>query len=415
MISLISLNDHEAHAMIRASTNIEFDANRDGRVEMSLSDRGLAIGSENGASNLHLSGSLGMSVQNIDSDTVLDERSSSSIVIADTSTQNVVLTLPYAGNVSGRWMKIKKISAENRLFICGGGNILTRVPVCGQFISMHEERPSAIIYNSIDICSDGKKWIVLDDQDDMNGSLLNDKDLIAWWRLDEMSGNTMYDSSGHGHHGTLVSSEFLTDSNSGDSIRGGVLLNNRENFINVDFSQKLTPDEMSVSMWAKFNDPQGTPLKEDDSNIPHNFIFSLDGGHDNKKNVKKNSGSLFIRRTNSSANIGVYLRDKENDKYVNIQADNNVEKLQDGEMPWVHVAATFDNSSMKLYINGVQNGGDVTTGFELDFIETDKTIIRLGNIFSGTAGPVQGKIDDVLIYSRVLNDSEVEELFESQL
>ena len=118
--------------------NINFDRNNDSQPDMILNSTGLGIGttpstklhvsgnanitnelqigSTSGSANLVLNGTLGLGFDTISSNTILSD---SSLVLVDTSSDNVKITLPYAGNVLGRRYNIKKISTENTVFVHG--------------------------------------------------------------------------------------------------------------------------------------------------------------------------------------------------------------------------------------------------------------------------------------------------------
>jgi len=133
------------HADIKGKNDlIKFDRQSDGIAEMSLNSIGLAIGNFQAQANLHIGGNvlitaglcigtisnasnlsidgtIGYSLIQLSGDTTLNDHS---MVMCDTSSDNVVLNLPYAGNVNGRIFKIKKTSPRNHLWITGGGNLI---------------------------------------------------------------------------------------------------------------------------------------------------------------------------------------------------------------------------------------------------------------------------------------------------
>jgi len=128
--------------IIGTKGSIDFDVHNDGQAELILNSTGLGIGTlpstnltvngnsiisnqlnvggMTGASNLNLQGTLGFSLQTISSNALLGH---DSIVLVDSSSDNLVLTLPYAGNVSGQLYSIKKTSLSNEVLIKGGGAI----------------------------------------------------------------------------------------------------------------------------------------------------------------------------------------------------------------------------------------------------------------------------------------------------
>jgi len=106
---------------------IHFDANNDGNSEMSLCKTGLSLlgnltldqlglGPSSSGDNLSVRGTIGMTVEWVNSNTTL---SGNSVVFADSSANFLYLTLPYAGNVEGRMVLIKKTSGLNAVFVAG--------------------------------------------------------------------------------------------------------------------------------------------------------------------------------------------------------------------------------------------------------------------------------------------------------
>ncbi len=98
---------------------IRFDTRMDGQAEMTLNSTGLGIGvllpssnlhvngnaiiseqlfvgGSSGSSNLNVIGTIGYGVQTVSSNATLGD---SSVVLVDSSSDNITLTLPYAGNV----------------------------------------------------------------------------------------------------------------------------------------------------------------------------------------------------------------------------------------------------------------------------------------------------------------------------
>jgi len=76
---------------------------------------------------------------------------------------------------------------------------------------------------------------------------------------------------------------------------------------------------------------------------------------------------------------------------------------------WYHVVFTIDNTSLKIYVNGVlENTGPSTINFDY---QTGKTVILGGTHDPGYNTPFSGAIDNLRFYNRVINSSEVSDLF----
>jgi len=120
----------------------------------------LAIGSgQTSSANLQLNGSIGYSVKTIfptDSPYAMNE---TTMLLLDTSSGNIVLTLPYAGNLNGRIYSLKKLSSNGDVFVYGDDLIDHSAR-----LTMPE---SASILASAEMMSDGINWWVLSMSDNV--------------------------------------------------------------------------------------------------------------------------------------------------------------------------------------------------------------------------------------------------------
>lgn len=75
---------------------------------------------------------------------------------------------------------------------------------------------------------------------------------------------------------------------------------------------------------------------------------------------------------------------------------------------WTHVAGTYDGSTMRVYVNGLEVGNTSKTGV---LVQAPTVPLWIGGNPSGaTSRPWHGTIDDVRIYSTALSESEIHEL-----
>jgi hypothetical protein len=77
---------------------------------------------------------------------------------------------------------------------------------------------------------------------------------------------------------------------------------------------------------------------------------------------------------------------------------------------WYHVAFTIDNSSLKLYLNGVLEGTTPCSFSGFDYVPGKKVILGGANEPTNNA-PMSGYIDNVRFYNRVLSPSEINLLY----
>ena len=173
LLALIFLALPAAGDVKSTTGNIFMDANNNGISEAVFSTTGLGIGTLTPSTNLHvagnayvsgnwgvgvasplstleISGTLGMNVQSVSSNTTL---SGNSVVLA-TLSANTTLTLPAASSVTGREYTIKKTSNSHTLTVAsGGGNIDG-----GLSISLTS---SGNGYPFAKLISDGSNWFIL--------------------------------------------------------------------------------------------------------------------------------------------------------------------------------------------------------------------------------------------------------------
>ena len=100
-------------------------------------------------------------------------------------------------------------------------------------------------------------------------------DLIGWWRFEEGSGDTAFDSSGYGNDGKLNGDPQWVDGYFG----GGLELSS--DYVAIDgIADDLTENNFAVSAWIKTTmTGDGNVIGANDSASGHQFIFGVDGGN----------------------------------------------------------------------------------------------------------------------------------------
>lgn len=157
------------------STNgiIKFDVNLDNSEEATLNQTGLGIGltpstnlhvignaivtqsltlgtTNTSNSNLHISGTVGISFETLSSNISISENDTSSLIFLDNSSANLSVSLPFAGNVSGRQVTLKTNSDSFHTIISGGNVNIDHRP----FIKLSN-------FGSCTLTSDGNDWFII--------------------------------------------------------------------------------------------------------------------------------------------------------------------------------------------------------------------------------------------------------------
>jgi cysteine-rich repeat protein len=235
--------------------------------------------------------------------------------------------------------------------------------------------------------------------------------LIGHWRLDEspaIGGNTIFDSSGGGNNGVLVTGIGDTaDKASTGKIAGALSfdgITDRIQQIPSTNEIEYTGDDMSISVWA----------------YPHSS--EVDGGHIVSK-PWNGSGQYNYRIIWGNDNtIMFYLY---GDKTSGLATDNTYTKEE-----WHHIVVTIDGSSklISIYIDGKLDKSAVHTinnwspsSGDVNIPLSIGTLYPYGSNWDGSYGGVfpatgfsfDGRIDSVAIYDRTLMSGEISSLFNS--
>lgn len=214
---------------------------------------------------------------------------------------------------------------------------------------------------------------------------LNEVEIQALYAQDQANGLVAYypfngnanDESGNNNHG-LVTGATLTSDRFGKPNRA-YSFNGIDNNINCGNAASLAPsmtDKISVSAWVKFYD-------------------------------LTNSQCLLGKWGNSPVEYILY-KDPSNNIIWNI---NNIDPIVYPLNPvcnkWYHIIAVSDENNKKLYINGqlVQVGSGIAS------INSSSNGLILGYESSGPS-ILNGVIDDIRIYNRVLTSNEIEQLYD---
>jgi len=198
-------------------------------------------------------------------------------------------------------------------------------------------------------------------------------DLVAHWKLDEGSGNTVYDSSTSGNNGT-----FESDPQWVAGYYGGALeFDGTDDNIDCgnDDSFNIT-DEITLSAWINITQ---RPDVESWYTIPW----------------KENAYSMYLYGADSTLTT----------LCADFWLDTGRADIWDGpdiDIPpndWTHIAVTFNGTDFEFYVNG-----------ERDHTQNQPGTIEISEInflFTQAGSNFEGLIDDVRLYNRALTQPEI--------
>ena len=190
-----------------------------------------------------------------------------------------------------------------------------------------------------------------------------EKGLVGYWHFDENSSSTVYDASGSGNTGILYDSSIWTSSS---NCKAGSCLsfNGSTNYIDVGTVGNYT-DNFSLSAWVKHTNTSGW----DDiiAGSCGDFLFAF-----------SNTTFQFGGQCNNPFGMTTY--------------SGNIEGA------WHYVAATYDGSTVTLYVDGLEVSSSTKSGV---FVPSN---LYIGG---GSSERFLGSIDEVRIYNRTLSSSEI--------
>ena len=198
--------------------------------------------------------------------------------------------------------------------------------------------------------------------------------LVAAYSFDEASGATIFDSSANGNHGTISGATRNTSGQYGAALD----FDGSNDSVTVPDSSSLDlTSGMTVEAWVRPLTTSGwrtVVLKE----RPGDVVYAL---YSSNNDNGRPSGRARV----NGSNVLV----------------NGTSRLTTSV--WTHLAATFDGSNLRLYVNGALVGTRSASGTIL----TTTNPLRIGGS-SALGRWFRGRIDEVRVYNRALSASEIQ-------
>jgi hypothetical protein len=193
--------------------------------------------------------------------------------------------------------------------------------------------------------------------------------LVGCWALDEGAGSTASDSSGFGHHGTLINSPTWAPGYWGSALTFSV-----DRYVTVpSHAQHSFPtNDFTIAAWVN-------PVT---------------------------SGSVVAKGTGSSASGTEYILHVNSQGFYFRGAWRTSAALSVPTGVWSHVAVTYSHSNQTLRF--YRNGALITTTVISGSYATDLTrALHIGRQGSSVQNNLNGTADDIRIYRRALSSGEI--------
>jgi hypothetical protein len=197
-------------------------------------------------------------------------------------------------------------------------------------------------------------------------------DLVGWWRLDEGTGTTAYDSSGNGNDGTLQGDPQWV----AGKVGGALEFDGNGDYVDCgnDPIFDIT-EEITLTVWVNANDIL---------NSEHNCWL---GKGDNAYAIKHQTGNY----------LEFFIYDGE---WHSTNYTTDIESLN-GD--WHHMAGTYDGSELKFYLDGELAANLVYSST----IGTATHNVTLGENSQATGRYFDGMLDDARIYNEALSADDI--------
>jgi hypothetical protein len=208
------------------------------------------------------------------------------------------------------------------------------------------------------------------------------------WTLNEGRGTTVADSSGHGNDGVLSGGATWATGHSGTALS----FDGSTGQVRVPNSASLEPATVTVSAW----------VKQDGS--PGSFRYIV------AKGATGCIAASYGLYTGPDGGLQFYVSQARGTTYA--RSPDAGTGVWDGG--WHDVVGSYDGSTIRLYVDGVQIGSGTSYPGALEYLLHDSNDLFIGNYPGCADHEFLGTIDNVVVWNRALSPSDIAALRSSQ-
>ncbi len=200
-----------------------------------------------------------------------------------------------------------------------------------------------------------------------------DPDLMGWWKLDEGTGTTAVDWSGHNNHG-----EFIGDPQWVLGQDGGALEFDGDDYVDTGYTEDLA--NYTITAWVMSPEAPSGAAASGPLHRENNYQFNWNHGND----VYRGTAAMNVGGTFHAAS------------YMPLFANT-----------WYHLAATYDGNVLTAYRDGVLiTSNPAASGPP----ETESNSLKLARHAASATQFFTGTVDDARVYNRALTLEEIQQV-----
>jgi Concanavalin A-like lectin/glucanases superfamily len=210
---------------------------------------------------------------------------------------------------------------------------------------------------------------------------------VGVWTLDEGSGTHVADGSGNGNTGVLSGGVSWVPGISGSALS----FDGSSGQVKVADNQALEPaTAVTVSAWVKQNGSPGT----------YRYVVAKGGN-----GCVAASYGLY---SGPDGGLEFYVSQHHGSAYA--RSPDAGQRVWDGK--WHLAVGTYDGSTIRLYVDGVQVGSGTPWAGSLEYLLPNSNDFYIGNYPSCQPHWFMGAIDDVMVWDRALGADEIDGLLQ---